>query len=391
VAGPALADPPGGVTPRAADVVGAGSDTVGYLLDQLAHSYDAAHPHAASLLYGFDATSPATGGTGDQIVTKAGCPSIARPDGSSAGITALEANTTDPASPGDFCIDFAGTSRGPSASDPACGTAGGICFIELAGDTVTWAARDAASGGTDAPASLTVAQLRSIYRCKVTNWAKVGGKKGTIEPFLPQSSSGITAAWLTALGGGTTPLTPGPCVSDGGGTLQDDQGISAVLDSAQAIVPYSAASYIAQAYHDAPCTNSGCTGPPVCTPTAKQNMFGCDEHGVLGLGEINGKSPLLPWPAPPPPCAACAINVGFPKPFFRPVGVAVRSEPTAPKMFGYLSKFFGPKGASCSRNFNSELTAYGFTSWPAAGPRLPGVLVDCGISQHRPDGGPLRR
>ena len=34
-AGPALADPPAGVIPRAGDVVGVGSDTIQYLLDQL--------------------------------------------------------------------------------------------------------------------------------------------------------------------------------------------------------------------------------------------------------------------------------------------------------------------------------------------------------------------
>ena len=102
---------------------------------------------------------PATGKAGGPIETKATCASIARPDGSSAGISAQEANTTDPSSPGDFCIDYAGSSRAPQAGDPGCVT-GGVCFIRLAADAVTWAARDTASGGTDAPASLTVAPSR---------------------------------------------------------------------------------------------------------------------------------------------------------------------------------------------------------------------------------------
>src|SRR6516165_11397222 len=241
---PALADPPAGVTPRPGDVVGVGSDTIGYLLDQLSHDYNQAHPNAARLLYSWDPTDPATGQVGGQVDTKTGCNSILRPDGSSAGITALEANTVDQSDPSDFCIDYAGSSRGPAAGDPPCAT-GGICFVPIAGDAVTWATRDAASGGTDAPASLTLAQLKNIYLCKITNWAKVGGRSAPIEPFLPQTSSGTRAFWLTALGGGTTPISPGTCVSDENNTLQDNQGTSPVLNSAEAIVPYSVADYIA--------------------------------------------------------------------------------------------------------------------------------------------------
>ncbi len=101
-------------------MVGVGSDTIGFLLDQFSHDYNKAHPKAATLLYSWDAVDPATGKAGGPIVTKAAAPGIARPDGSSAGITALEANTTDPSGPGDFCIDYAGSSRAAQAGDPAC-------------------------------------------------------------------------------------------------------------------------------------------------------------------------------------------------------------------------------------------------------------------------------
>jgi hypothetical protein len=90
----------------------------------------------------------------------------------------------------------------------------------------------------------------------------VGGKNAPIKPFLPQTSSGTRVFWLTAFGGGTTPVKPGGCVSDVHNTLQDNQGTSPVLDSPEAIVPYSAADYIAQAYHDAPCTSPSCSGSP---------------------------------------------------------------------------------------------------------------------------------
>ena len=389
-AAPALADPPTGVVPRAADAVGVGSDTIGYLLDQLSRDYGKAHPKAATLLYSWDAVDPATGQAGGQIETKATCAAIARPDGSSAGISALEAGTTDPSSPGDFCIDYAGSSRSQQASDPGC-VAGGVCFIRLAADAVTWASRDAASGGTDAPASLTVAQLKDIYLCKTTNWAKVGGKSAPITPFLPQPASGLTASWLTALGGGKTPITPGACVSDEGGTLQDNQGISAVLDSPNAIVPYSVASYLAQAYHDAPCTESSCTGSPACKPTGTQNLFGCDEHGVLGLGEIDGDAPMLPWPPPPAPCATCAISSKFPPLFLHDVFVVVRDAATATHIPAYLQPMFDPKSASrpgftCTLTGGKDIKSYGFQQlpWPPAKSRRFPLASACGTPQHIP-------
>ena len=387
----ALADPPSATTPRPSDVVGVGSDTIGYLLDQLSYDYDQAHPGASSLLYSWDEVNPATGQAGDAIVTKAGCAPIPRPDGSSAGIAALEAGVTDPAAPGAFCTDYAGSSRGPSASDPAC-AAGGVCFVALASDAVTWASRDAASGGTDAPASLTRAQLEAIYLCKITNWGKAGGKNAPIRAFLPQSSSGIRTAWLTALGGGSAPITPGACVRTAGNTLQDNEGTNPALNSPETIVPYSVADYIAQVYHDAPCTGS-CTGTPPCVPAGSQNMFGCDQHGVLGLGEIGGSKPMLPWPPPGSPCPKCAINPAFKALFRHTVYVVVRHAPTPDSIPAYIEPFFAaataktPGWACYSPQAHNDITSYGFLSLPGSpSGRPPGSNVttgpSCGTPHH---------
>ena len=391
-AGPALADPPAGVTPRPGDVVGVGSDTIGYLLDQLSHDYNQAHPNAARLLYSWNPTDPATGGVGGPVETKTGCNPILRPDGSSAGITALEANTVDQSDPNDFCIDYAGSSRGPAAGDPGC-TAGGICFVPIAGDAVTWAAGDPASSGTDAPASLTRAQLKAIYQCTIRNWAAVGGKNAPIKPFLPDTSSGTRAFWLTALGGGTTPIKPGGCVGDDHNLLQDNSGTAPVLDSPEAIVPYSVADYLAQVYHDAPCINPSCTGSPPCTPAAGQDMFGCDQHGVLRLGEIGGSKPVLPWPPPAPPCTGCAINPRFATLFQRLVYVVVRDASTPDNIPAYLEPFFSAKTASppgfvcTAATALKDDTAYGFLHVSASGAK-PGegaVLAgsQCGVSHWR--------
>lgn len=356
LAAPALADPPSGVTPRPGDVVGVGSDTIEYLLDQFSHDYSAAHPHAASLLYSFDETNPDTGAVGDPIQTKAGCADIPRPDGSSAGISAVEADTTDPADPSDYCIDFAGSSRGPLSSDPRC-VPGGICFIELVGDALTWASRAAASGGTDAPTSLTVAQLKSIYECKDTNWKQVGGKNAAIEAFLPQASSGVRTSWLTALG-----ITkPGSCIGDDDNTLQDDEGTNPVLDSPEAIVPYSVADYIAQVYHSARCKSSSCTGSPPCTPEGSQNRFGCDQHGVLTLNEIDGLAPVSPWPLPSPPCPACAINTKFAPQFQQVAYLVVRYAATSDHVPAYIEPFISSSGYLCTGSLAKKTDqAYGF-------------------------------
>jgi PBP superfamily domain len=237
------------------------------------------------------------------------------------------------------------------------------------------------------PASLTLAQLKSIYLCKITNWAKVGGRSAPIEPFLPQTSSGTRAFWLTALGGGKTPIKPGGCVSDESNTLQDNQGTSPVLNSPGAIVPYSVADYIAQVYHDAPCTKSSCTGSPACVPTGSQNLF--------GLNEIGGRQPMLPWPPPSPPCTACAINPKFTAAFQRLVYVVVRDAPTPDDIPAYLEPFFAaqnasPPGAVCKAVWaKKDLAAYGFlrvvVSGAGPGSGLGGS--QCGVSHWDPYGG----
>lgn len=335
--GTAFADPPGGTTPRAGDVVGVGSDTIGYLLDQLSYDYDKTHPKSAPLLYSWD---PGSG----RITTKAACGPIARPGGSAAAVAALKASKTDPADHGDFCVDYAGSSSAPAPGSKPCASAG-LCYIQLAGDAVTWASRDRASGGSDAPASLTVTQLKDIYLCKTTNWASVGGRHAPIRAFLPRTSSGTRTSWLTALGGGA-PIKPGACVRDDGNTLADNQGVSPVLDSPEAIVPYSVADYIAQAYHDAKCVRASCTGTPACHPAATQNRFGCDRNGVLRINEIGGSRPALPWPLPNSACKKCAINPKFSRPFLRIVFIVVRYAKTPDHIPAYLEPFFAADGST---------------------------------------------
>src|SRR5215467_16178822 len=67
VAGPAMADPPPGVTPRASDVVGVGSATTQFLVDQLSTDYNNQHKTATTKLYSWDAVP-----LGSSITLKAG-------------------------------------------------------------------------------------------------------------------------------------------------------------------------------------------------------------------------------------------------------------------------------------------------------------------------------
>jgi len=361
VAGPAVADPPPGVTPTAANITGAGSDTIQFVMNQISHNFNASH---STKMYSWDAVPQ-----GQMITPKKGCSQIVRPTGSSAGIGALEASQKLSTGTG-WCIDFARSSRGRSSTDPAC-AANGICFVQLAGDAVTWSSRAA---GSNAPASLTLTQIKNIYLCKTRNWSAVGGKSGTIKPFLPQESSGTRAFFLTTLGGGTTPITPGACVSDVNNTLIENEGDAPQLNNVNAIFPYSVGDYIAQAYHSAHCATATCGYPaaPTCTPKGSENLFGCDLHGALTIRQISNTKPALPWPLPAPPTPPAVNNTvhtnkSFSAPFQRLVYDVVRFASTADHIPAYLEPLFGASGFACSSAGDTIVKNYGFLVIPTCG------------------------
>ena len=332
----ALADPPRGTEPRPADVVGVGTPTDQYLFDQLALDYDLTHRGASTLLYSWDAASPTA--KNNQIRTKAGCAAITRPDNSASATSALEDKTKDPAAPADYCIDFARAVLSPDALGTSC-KAGGYCLVTIARDAVTWVARSAARGGTDAPRSLTPAQLAGIFECKYTNWRQVGGKNAHIRAFLPQTSSDMRAVWLAALGHGK-PITPGRCVSDDHNKLIENEAVNPVLDSAEAIYIYSIGTYIAQAYHSAQCASPACAAvmSPLDTATKCHDPNGCEV-----LEPINGTRPDYTT------CEDCWFqNINFLASFLIPVSVVV-GDPGGPTgRSESLDPFFSPSGWICT-------------------------------------------
>jgi ABC-type phosphate transport system substrate-binding protein len=346
--GPALADPPSGVTPKETDVVGVGSDTLQSLMDQISFDYNKSHTGVK--LYSWDALNPKTG-LSDMIKTKAGCTKILRPNGSSAGVLELTKNqkTTDKKH---FCVDYARSSRSRATTDPAKGP-GGILFVALAKDAVTWAA----NGTTNAPATLTTAQLHDIYNCTVTNWNQVGGQAGTINAQLPQTSSGTRAFFLKAIGLDVS--GPGGCVNS---TAEENEGVNTVLKGPNTIFPYSIGKFIAEKFHSANCTNAGCTGSPACHPTATQNKFGCDTHGKMVLHKINGVAPTVGTGT------KTTINGKFPAAFVRTVFNVVRWANTSNNIPKSLQKFFSHTGYICSNaTAHKDLINYGFLPTPFCG------------------------
>jgi ABC-type phosphate transport system substrate-binding protein len=373
VATPALADPPSGVTPKPNDVVGVGSDTIQNVFDQFSVDYNATH--STGKLYSWDALNPTNGAMGDPIQLKSGSSNcnIPRPDGSSAGITALEnTKTTTGGAP---CINFARSSRARSSTDPTT-----ISFINLAGDAVTVSTQP----GSHAPASLlTTAVLTGIYNCSITKWNQIpgnsGGSSATIAAMLPQNGSGTRAFFLGAIG-----LTaPGSCVStsatvqgaggNGANTLQENEGVAPSLNTntANVIFPFSVGKWIAEKFHSASCgTIAQCFADPThCTPTGTQNKFGCNTHGTMVLDKINGTSPTTGSGT------KTKINPGFTPTFTRLLYVVVNApEGTIPAS---LKSYFGPTGFTCnSSKSTTDLHNYGFLTLPKG--TSPG---DCGFAQ----------
>lgn len=210
-AGTAQADP-AGVVPAATDVVGVGSDTTQGLLNTLTEHYNATSP--ASKAYSWDAVPQ-----GSRIIPKAGAPEINRPNGSSAGISALIADGNA------HNLDFARSSR-KAKSD---GSEANYAFIEFARDTVTYAT----AGTSNVPTTLTTLALNKLYG------SAAGSADCTFVAYLPQAGSGTRAFFLESIG-----LTaPGTCARDtfNGQPVQEHNPAPLLdgPDAPNAIAPFS--------------------------------------------------------------------------------------------------------------------------------------------------------
>jgi ABC-type phosphate transport system substrate-binding protein len=346
----ALADPPRGVTPKSFDVVGVGSNTTEFVIDQFSVTYNATHKtHNAShpWLYSWDAL------TSGSFVPKQGAKRITRvsANGSSAGISLLAAGAK--AAGGHFAEDFARSSRGRKSTDPPLGK-GGVAFVKFARDAITYASR-ITRGGTNAPKNLTTADLTKIYLCTVHTWNQVGGKShARIVPVLPQSSSGTRSSFLSDIG----VTTPGSCVVSTA-TLEENEGTNAIFNNANVIVPYSIGKWLAQEFRSAPVGKK---------PKKGQNEFGNAVNGFLGLNSINHTAPTLGKGSKQ------VINPRFSAAYFRFLYDVVRYATNTPTHIpAYLEGFFNPasariKGWICTNAAaKAAIVAYGFLNTPLCG------------------------
>lgn len=223
--GSALADPDladdgtplaGGFVPDSNDLVGTGSDTIQYLTNVLGRGYSS--PDGVRLA-SFDAIAP--DGVNDQIIIRdpdqvpgsGDEVAIPRPNGSSAGITALLNNTN---------LDFARSSRptnGSAAEAP-------LSFVPFASDGLSYVIDDASF----VPTNLTAADLRDIYTCQLPgSSAKLPQAGSGTRQFFLQRISVTEAEIATAVAAG--------CVDD---TVQEHDA-AAVDNDPFAIAPFSKA------------------------------------------------------------------------------------------------------------------------------------------------------
>jgi hypothetical protein len=386
---PAMADPVNShfkaVKPAAYDIVGVGAGTDEYLFDQLSVDYNkqvaAKKKHSPSnpYIYSWDATPPNNPlDETQQIVVKSGCKKNLRPNGSNAGITALgsygKTSYTTTSKSGKKtkhtvpCVNFARSSSARSSKDPALAK-GGIAFVALAKDAVTYAATKV----TNVPSDLSLKQLQEIFSCSIPaahgfaegTWGALLGSSAKDptakpDPLVPQPGSGTLTFWMETALGFTEDSQPS-CGS--AATLsatkqpEENEGISKLFllngkPNPNVLFPYSVGSWIAQEYHSKTCGKAAKKG---------QNNFGCDENGVLYLNKIGGTAPTVKTKG------VVGINSKFDSKFQRLLYDVVPFNTAKSPISSELKRFFGQKGWFCLKAHDQIIKDYGYLPTPLCG------------------------
>jgi ABC-type phosphate transport system substrate-binding protein len=315
----AQADPK--ATPALTNLTAVGSDTITPLFDEGGINVNdpggctATAPDAGTLAADFDtneapahpveswdAVNPCTGTADETITTKAKNSSdtscqLERPDGSSAGIAALNENQTDTNESGGetvYCIDFARSSRAPNT------TSTDDAFYPIAQDAITWSSPKVSGETNPEPASLTLTQLQDIYTCVDTTWNEVGGSSDApIGAVLPQSGSGTRSSFLGDLG---ITATSEPCWQNGTVTVD---GVSDVIEENTGLSPGNVAQFTTTQDFGTTCAD-GCApaddifpysiGDNIAQGTKTDGVGGHANaiwgHGNLVLKKINGDTAI---------------------------------------------------------------------------------------------------
>lgn len=247
-AGTALADPPASHTVSLTDIVGVGSDTIQFAMNDTttgAGGYDATQ-NPTQFVDSFDAVDPSSGVAGGSITTKPGC-SLTRPNGSSDGITALKTDqlsTTDGSTP---CVDYARSSRAPQDGDQ------GLAFLPFAQDSVKYATSAPTTTfpdtpATNAPQNLTAANLATIYSCgapgnSVSHWNDFAptASADAVQAVIPQPGSGTRTFFESSINVSDTVVQEG--VAAGCLTEVEEHDPAPIRANADRIGPFSVARF----------------------------------------------------------------------------------------------------------------------------------------------------
>jgi hypothetical protein len=377
-AAPAMADPVNSklkaVTPAPYDIVGVGAGTTEYLFDQFSVDYNKdvaskkTHSPSNPDFYSWDATPPNNPlDETQQIALKKGCTKQLRPNGGNAGVKALSTEGTVTYHGVTYpCANYARTASPRSSSDPLLGP-GGVAFVTLADDAVTYATVK----GSYAPDNLTLKQLQEIFGCTVKSahgdpagtWgallgskAAKGSAKQKIDPIVPQAGAATLSFWLETALGFSNDAQPA-CSSQYENSIKDPTAVpeeNEGIDSAflvkgkpnkNVVWIYSIGSWIAQAYHDPACGKKPATG---------QNEFGCDANGVMHLNGIAGTAPTVTTKG------SVTINPKFDPTFDRELYAVVPFNTKKNPISASLAKFFAAKGWFCRSSQDHIIEDYGF-------------------------------
>ncbi|SDJ47007.1 hypothetical protein SAMN05444157_3517 [Frankineae bacterium MT45] len=244
--------------PTGSDVVGVGSDVVQYGVDFVADGDTTGHAGYNSTgnvnrLVNFDAVADANGrnsyvgGTAtalnSTVVLREGTSPVQRPNGGSAGISALLADgATDEISyvrsPNLPTSAQRNLAKGPITATSGLGS--DLHVVQIATDTQVIATATT----TNAPSALSLNELVGIYNGTYKHWNELPGNSAgsadAIIPQIPQAGAGVRNTFLNALtaaNGGTAITLASNVVS----VEQNDPTTITTLPAAQqvdAIVPF---------------------------------------------------------------------------------------------------------------------------------------------------------
>jgi ABC-type phosphate transport system substrate-binding protein len=212
-------------TPTTGDLVGAGSDTSEVAVDYLAKGHNGVPGFNAGKTTGRIASYAATPQP-DTLTLRDGT-SLARPANSGGGRSQLFGTTNN------TNFDFARASSSIGTTE----TAANLQQIPFAVDGL----KLAVATTTNAPATISTADMLKIYKGEITTWNQLTGNAAgstqTIKPYQPPSGSGTRtffATQLTAANNGTPVTTFGVNVKEA-----QEHDASVITNDPNAIAPFS--------------------------------------------------------------------------------------------------------------------------------------------------------